>query len=357
MVYPELVRMKAAGFNVWYNVDQGNEWPEEVAVALLKAAIFVFFISPRSIASTNCRNEAYLALGEGKPFVSVHLEETDLKSIGPDLSQQIGSKPALLKYQEDYWRKFQNILRDFLSQQPVDQSPEALLASELGKVVTELKLRPGAQILDLMTGGGQTAVFMAKKNFTVTAADPVYSNLLATADLANSHQLAITLKQHGAEPLPYPDNSFSLICIRDRVHMLNDPEAFIREAYRCMRIYGYLMVVDHVIPDDQVEADQWLNTLERLRDPSFVRYYTPTNWRKWCVRVGLTVAKLQVEPEKQGDLDLYLSQTNVTEENRKKIMEMVTRVPAPVRDLFKVKQEDGKIVWQYRRMLMLAGKI
>jgi ubiquinone/menaquinone biosynthesis C-methylase UbiE len=230
-------------------------------------------------------------------------------------------------------------------------------ASEIEKVVSELKMRPGAQALDLMTGGGETAVLLATKKFNVTAADVSHPNLVATAELANSHQLALTLKQHGPEPLPYPDSSFNLICVRARAHMMAEPETFVREAYRCLRTYGYLMVVDNVIPDDQVEADQWLNTLERLRDPNFVKYYTPNSWKKWCVKVGLTVTKMIVEPHKQPDLNWYLSRRNPSAENRKKIMEMVAKAPSHARELFKLTQEDGKIVWQFRRMIMLAGKI
>ena len=44
-------------------------------------------------------------------------------------------------------------------------------------------------------------------------------------------------------------------------------------------------------PDDHVEAHEWMDTVERLRDPSHARFISPNVWRKWCVDAGLTVTK------------------------------------------------------------------
>ena len=231
-------------------------------------------------------------------------------------------------------------------------------ASEMEKPIQDLKMRSGAQALDLMTGMGHTAVLLAKKGFTVTAADASHPMLVQTAELANNNQLALTLKQHSCEEkLPYPDHSFNLVCIRAKAHLLSDPEPFVRDAARILRTYGYLMVVDNIIPDDQLDADQWLNTIEKLRDPTFVRYHSPSAWRKWCTKVGLTVTKLTVDSFKQPDLNWYLNLKNTPVENRKRILEMVAKATPASRDLFRVSQEDGKIIWYYRRMTLLAGKI
>ena len=43
--------------------------------------------------------------------------------------------------------------------------------------------------------------------------------------------------------------------------------------------------------------------------------------------------------------------------NRKKVLEMIAKAPASARELFKIAQEDGKIVWYWRRLTFVAGKI
>ena len=124
-----------------------------------------------------------------------------------------------------------------------------------------------------------------------------------------------------------------------------------------LKTYGYLVLIDSTVPDDHVEAHDWMDTLERLRDPSHVRFVTPNAWRKWCVNVGLTVTKMQVESFKQPDVNWYFNVANTPPENRKKVLEMLAKAPASVRELFKIGQEDGKIIWYWRRLTLIAGKI
>jgi hypothetical protein len=95
-VYPEITQLRDAGYNIWYDegVAASNEWPEEIANAVLGCSVFVCFISPRATDSINCRNEINLALNEKKPFLAIHLEETDLP---PGLRLRMGDLQAILK--------------------------------------------------------------------------------------------------------------------------------------------------------------------------------------------------------------------------------------------------------------------
>ena len=129
------------------------------------------------------------------------------------------------------------------------------------------------------------------------------------------------------------------------------------EATRVLKTYGYLVVIDGTVPDDHVEANAWMNTLERLRDPAHVQFTTPQVWRTWCQQRGLTVTRAQVDPWKMADLQAYFNETDTPAENRKKVLEMVAKAPAAARELFKIGQENGKIVWTSRRITLIAGKM
>jgi hypothetical protein len=111
------------------------------------------------------------------------------------------------------------------------------------------------------------------------------------------------------------------------------------------------------VPDDHVEANAWMNTVERLRDPSHVKFITPNVWRNWCVQAGLTVTRAQVETLRMADLNQYFNEANTSPENRKKVLELVAKAPASARELFKLGQENGKIVWTWRRITLIAGKM
>jgi len=96
LVYPEIIELRDAGYNIWYDegVAASNEWPEEIANAVLGCSVFLCFISPRATDSINCRNEINLALNEKKPFLAIHLEETELP---PGLRLRMGDLQAILK--------------------------------------------------------------------------------------------------------------------------------------------------------------------------------------------------------------------------------------------------------------------
>ena len=96
-VFDEISILHDAGYNIWYDegIEASNEWPEEIANAVIGCAAFLVFVSPRSTASVNCRNEINLALNENKPFLAVHLEES---SFPPGLRLRMGDLQAILRY-------------------------------------------------------------------------------------------------------------------------------------------------------------------------------------------------------------------------------------------------------------------
>ncbi len=120
LVYPEIERLSAAGYRVWYDegIDPGNEWPEEIALAIKRCALFLVYVTPNAVQSKNVRNEINFALNRGKPFVAIHLVQTDL----PDgLELRMGDIHAILRYrmnEEHYYRKVEKTLPPILKVAP-----------------------------------------------------------------------------------------------------------------------------------------------------------------------------------------------------------------------------------------------
>ena len=108
LVFAEIKRFNEAGFHVWYDegIAPGNEWTDEIADALEGCTVFVVMITPTSAPRQNVLNEINFALDENKPFLAIHLQETELKS---GLKLRTGSKQAILKYnmtEEEYEYKY-----------------------------------------------------------------------------------------------------------------------------------------------------------------------------------------------------------------------------------------------------------
>ncbi|MBQ9545562.1 MAG: toll/interleukin-1 receptor domain-containing protein [Clostridia bacterium] len=107
-VYDQIRRFNESGFNVWYDegIAPGNEWSDEIAEALTKCSVFVVMLTPTSAPREAVLNEISFALDEGKPFLAIHLEETELP---PGLRLRISRKQAILKYKmtdEEYEFKY-----------------------------------------------------------------------------------------------------------------------------------------------------------------------------------------------------------------------------------------------------------
>ena len=114
-VFAEIKKFNDAGYHVWYDegIAPGNEWTDEIADALAGCAVFVVMLTPTSATRENVQNEINFALDERKPFLAIHLEETELKR---GLKLQIGAKQAILKYkmtEEEYAYKFTSAFTRF----------------------------------------------------------------------------------------------------------------------------------------------------------------------------------------------------------------------------------------------------
>ena len=153
LVYPLLGELREMGCRVWFDegIDPGNEWPEEIAKALLKAAHFLVFLTGNAIGSKNVKSEINYAIDEDKPFLAVHLEEMKLP---PGLALRMGGIQAILKWRmssDHYRRALRRALPDTLrGQVPVAPSEPEPPISRPAPVVT----RKAGDIETVELGGG-----------------------------------------------------------------------------------------------------------------------------------------------------------------------------------------------------------
>jgi tetratricopeptide (TPR) repeat protein len=98
VVYPELVWLKDAGVNIWYDegISPGAEWSDEIADGITGCGTFVYFISPQAIASEHCRRELNFALSHNVKVQAVHLEPTTIER---GLALSLGNRQAILKHE------------------------------------------------------------------------------------------------------------------------------------------------------------------------------------------------------------------------------------------------------------------
>jgi ubiquinone/menaquinone biosynthesis C-methylase UbiE len=213
-----------------------------------------------------------------------------------------------------------------------------------------------ARVLDVATGGGHTGLYLASLGHDVTLADIAQPMLDRAAKAAAERGLTVQTRQHPAEQFPYPDAQFDLVTCRVAPHHFSSPKDFVRESARVLKPGGHFLLIDGTVEDDQPEAEEWAHKLEKLRDPSHNRLLTPHTWRKLSETAGLQVRHVELAPFKQPDLNWYFDADATTPENRTKVLELVAHAPESARKLFRLGTEDGKIVWWWQRLTLIARK-
>ena len=159
----------------------------------------------------------------------------------------------------------------------------------LERVVSLAQPRPADRALDVATGAGHTALAVAPHVAEVVAYDMTAPMLAETAQNAAARGLANVRTEQGiAESLPFADASFDIVTARQAPHHFADIRAAIREMARVAKPGARIVIVDSASPDDPELARAW-NHIEKLRDPSHVRNYTPREWRAMLAEAGLRV--------------------------------------------------------------------
>ncbi len=160
-------------------------------------------------------------------------------------------------------------------------------------------------VLDVATGAGHTALALAPHVAEVIAYDITQQMLDETARNAAARGLDnVRTRQGIAEALPFADASFEIVTVRHAPHHFADVQAAIREMARVVKPRGRVLVVDSHVPEEDALADA-LNHIEKLRDPSHVRSYRPSEWRVMMRAAGLRIVaeELDYYTENGGPMD------------------------------------------------------
>jgi ubiquinone/menaquinone biosynthesis C-methylase UbiE len=226
----------------------------------------------------------------------------------------------------------------------------------LKAVLARVPLPLGHTALDIATGAGHTGLYLASQGWQVTLADISLAMLDRALVAAKERGLAVETRQHTAEAFPYANATFDLVTCRVAAHHFSSPEKFVRETGRVLKSGGAFILIDGSVEDGQPEVEDWLHQVEKFRDPSHGRFLTLNSWSRLCRQASLRVVSAELHPFKQPDLKWYFETAATSPENRVKVLELVRTAPPSVRSLLNLGEEDGKIVWWWQRLTLLAVK-
>lgn len=227
---------------------------------------------------------------------------------------------------------------------------------DLASALPVLRAKAGETLLDVATGAGHTACYFAGLGLEVTACDISEKMLEQTRAQATERDLAIRTECHTAESLPYAARSFDIVTCRVAAHHFACPASFTMDVSRVLKPSGRFLLIDGTVEDGYPEAEAWAHQVEVLRDPSHQKFISPDEWTHLCGHVAMKVIHRKLQPLKQPDLEWYFETAATPPENREQVRELVCNSPPEARELFQVGTEDGKLVWWWQRLVLVAVK-
>ena len=110
---------------------------------------------------------------------------------------------------------------------------------DLESVIDHLPALVGADCLDVATGTGHTAFFLAQKQANVFAVDINDEMLRVAQEESDRLTLSVRFLKSPAEDLMFDDDNFDLVSCRLAAHHFSDLGAFLAEVSRVLRCLLY----------------------------------------------------------------------------------------------------------------------
>lgn len=223
---------------------------------------------------------------------------------------------------------------------PFTQVPGHLDAIQ---ILVELSgVSPEDRVLDVACGPGLVACEFARHAGEVVGMDLTP----AMIEQAQKRQRELGLENvtwtvGDAVPLPYPDDSFSLVITRYSYHHLLDPAQALQEMIRVCRPGGRVLVADVAMPPEKAVL---YDRLELLRDPSHTHALTTDEFSALFLDAGLSDCR-QTGYGVDIELEAQMRASFPKEGDEVKVREMI--VGDIGKDLvgIKARREDGKVLY------------
>lgn len=199
------------------------------------------------------------------------------------------------------------------------------IAEEVGRCPSPLLA------LDIATGAGHTAFALSRCVRRVVGCDLTPKMLHIAAEEAERRGIDnVTWAEGDAERLPFPDRLFDVVTCRIAAHHFPQAVQAFAEARRVLVPGGRMILVDNYVP---AEADELLNRVETLRDPSHFRVHTHSGWTRLLREAGFSTVTALRQWETPVVLEEWFQRAKTPAHRREEALRLLREAPPPVRDL------------------------
>ena len=186
--------------------------------------------------------------------------------------------------------------------------------------------------LDVACGGGFSTRALAEAGHRVLATDLTPESVLAARGAVDSGR--VWWAAGAAERLPVATSSVDVAGCRIAPHHFADPARFVDEVARVLKPGGLFLLVDTAAPEDP-ELARWLDDVERLRDPSHGRAWSPSRWRAVLRGARFDVPEVTTY-RKRHALEPWLARSGCTGDAAERVRARFQSAPPAAREEFRI---------------------
>jgi ubiquinone/menaquinone biosynthesis C-methylase UbiE len=212
------------------------------------------------------------------------------------------------------------------------------------------------QVLDIATGGGHTALAMARVAGTVTATDLTPEMLAAAERFIRGFGVENVRFQHAdAQALDFADASFDIVTCRIAPHHFPQPAAFVRETHRVLRPGGRFLLEDSVVPGGAV--GDFLNRIEMVRDRSHIRSLSVDAWWGLLIEAGFTVMRMETF-RKRHDLADWMVRTATPPDAQQQVRDGFAGADAVARRAYAIEYDEDSAplaFWDHKALFLCVA--
>lgn len=224
---------------------------------------------------------------------------------------------------------------------------------DLARIVALAQAGPGDRALDIATGGGHTALALARVAGHVTATDLTPEMLGAAEGFIRGLGVTnVSFEPADAQALPFPNGTFDIVSCRIAPHHFPRPAAFVREARRVLRTGGRFLLEDSIVPAGEIGALQ--NRVEWLRDPSHARTLTLDEWWTILLDAGFSVQRIETF-RKRHELTDWMTRMRTPPDTQREVRATLASASPAFRRAFEVEiDEEGQAAafWDLKALFL-----
>ena len=208
---------------------------------------------------------------------------------------------------------------------------------------------------DVGCGGGHMSAALAGQVRELVAVDVTPQMLVQTGLLAREKGLSNVVGcLADAQNLPFATEVFDIVTCRIVLHHVPDAGRAVMEMGRILKTGGKLFIQD-ILGIENVAAKDYMDEIERLRDPSHVKDYNTEEWKCFYKKAKLDVVHKEILPGSYRLKD-WAWRSGTSEESFNLIVKKLEDVPENVRRDLKATYKDGDWTIPMRYVLAFATK-